>query len=144
SNFGQMKDLLKHKIFTQKNKENKSNIELEGSIMIILATNAPLNERQLKPLANRAGIALGNSGNHIDHCSDDIVIAFSTEQTYSQHYSKVEEKHIQIREDHWVMDELIRCVAEAPEEAILKYLKKATTNVGRKGRIDDELNYNLI
>src|SRR5690625_5402237 len=74
SNFGQMKDLLKHKIFTQKNKENKSNIELEGSIMIILATNAPLNERQLKRLAKRAGIGLGNSGSHIDHGSGDIVI----------------------------------------------------------------------
>lgn len=144
SNFGQMKDLLKHKIFTQKNKENKSNIELEGSIMIILATNAPLNERQLKRLAKRAGIGLGNSGSHIDHGSGDIVIAFSTAQTYSHQFSEVEETHKQIREDHWVMNELFRGVAEATEEAILNSLTKATTTVGRKGRIVEELNYNLI
>src|SRR5690625_1996298 len=131
SNFGQMK-------------EKKTNIELEGSIMSILATNAPLNERQLKRLAKRAGIGLGNSGSHIDHGSGDIVIAFSTAQTYSHQFSKVEETHTQIREDHWVMNELFRGVAEATEEAILNSLTKATTTVGRKGRIVEELNYNLI
>src|SRR5690625_6694781 len=107
--------------------------------MIILATNAPLNERQLKRLAKRAGIGLGNSGSHIDHGSGDIVIAFSTAQTYSHQFSKVEETHTQIREDHWVMNELFRGVAEATEEAILNSLTKATTTVGRSEEHTSEL-----
>src|SRR5699024_4722965 len=54
SNFGRAEDLLEHKIFS-KNKElhkkSKEDIKSDGSIMIILATNAPLNERQLKRLS---------------------------------------------------------------------------------------------
>lgn len=146
SNFGSAGDLLQHKIFSKENneKENKSNIELDGSIMIILATDAPLNERQLKRLAKRAGIGLGNSGSHINHGSGDIVIAFSTSQSYSNKVSEVEETIKQIRDDHLVMNELFRGVAEATEEAIFNSLTKATTTIGRKGRVVEELNYNLF
>ena len=49
----------------------------DGSVMIIVATDAPVNERQLKRLAKRAAIGLGRTGTHIHNGSGDIIIAFS-------------------------------------------------------------------
>src|SRR5699024_1334269 len=146
SNFGQEKDLLRNQIFSKQAKlnEKKSSKESDGSIMIILATNAPLNERQLKRLAKRAGIGLGKSGSQIAHGSGDVVIAFSTAQTFSTQTSNHEETLIQLREDHPIMNELFRGVAEVTEEAILNSLTQARTTVGRQGRVVEALDYHLI
>ncbi len=146
SNFGRKKDLLQHKIFSKKDNhtEENSNKESDGSIMIILATNAPLNERQLNRLAKRAGIGLGKAGSRIAHGSGDIVIAFSTAQIFPEETLEVEEILTQIREDHPVMNELFSAVAEVTEEAILNSLTKATSTKGRKERVVDALDYSLI
>lgn len=146
SNFGREEDLLQHKIFSNGKdyKKNKSNIKSDGSIMIILATNAPLNERQLKRLSKRAGVGLGKTGSHIAHGSGDVVIAFSTAQTYSHDTSEHKETVVQIREDHPIMNKLFIGAAEATEEAIFNSLTMATTTEGRKGRIVDSLSYKLF
>lgn len=147
SNFGKAEDLLEHKIFS-KNKEHhkksKQDIKSDGSIMIILATNAPLNERQLKRLSKRAGIGLGKTGSHLAHGSGDIVIAFSTAQTFPHDSTAIQETVTQIREDQPIMNELFSGVAEATEEAILNSLLMATTTKGRKGRIINSLDYELF
>lgn len=144
SNFGRAEDLLEHKIFS-KNKElhkkSKEDIKSDGSIMIILATNAPLNERQLKRLSKRAGIGLGKTGSHLAHGSGDIVIAFSTAQTFPHNPTANQETVTQLREDQPIMNELFIGVAEATEEAILNSLLKAKTTKGRKGRIINSLDY---
>ncbi|MCK9905668.1 P1 family peptidase, partial [Frankia sp. Cpl3] len=57
----------------------------DGSVMMVLATDAPLNERQLKRLAKRAVFGLARIGSYAAHGSGDIVIAFSTAQQLS-HY----------------------------------------------------------
>lgn len=146
SNFGQEKDLLRHQIFSKQAKlnEKQTSKESDGSIMIILATNAPLNERQLSRLTKRAGIGLGKSGSQIAHGSGDIIIAFSTAQTFSTQTSDQEETLVQLREDHPVMNELFRGVAEVTEEAILNSLTQATTTIGRQGRVVEALDYRLI
>ncbi|MEK5777574.1 P1 family peptidase, partial [Acinetobacter nosocomialis] len=52
----------------------------KGSIIMILATDAPLDARQLKRLAIRAGAGLARTGSAYGHGSGDIALAFSTAQ----------------------------------------------------------------
>ncbi|MGY0692667.1 DmpA family aminopeptidase [Virgibacillus sp. FSP13] len=107
----------------------------DGSIMMIIATDAPLYDRQLKRLAKRCAAGLGRTGSHIDHGSGDIAIAFSTANTYN-HYAKSHKESItSIRDDHPVMNSLFQAVIEVTEEAVIRSLKKAETMAGRKGRI---------
>jgi D-aminopeptidase len=51
-----------------------------GSVMIVLATNAPLTDRQLGRIARRAGLGLARTGSSVSNGSGDFVIAFSTAQ----------------------------------------------------------------
>ncbi|KON88267.1 D-aminopeptidase [Sporosarcina globispora] len=115
---------------TQKTKDTP-----DGSIMIILATDAPVNDRQLKRLAKRCGIGLGRTGSHFSNGSGDVVIAFSTARIIShQSTDHLEYAHF-IRDDHPVMNMLFQGAAEAAEEAILNSLSQAVTTKGRKGRV---------
>lgn len=107
----------------------------DGSIMIVLATDAPLSSRQLKRLAKRCGVGLGRTGSHFSNGSGDIVIAFSTAQLI-QHFSVENiETRQQLRDDHPIMNDLFQGVAEVAEEAILNSLSQSVTTKGRKGNI---------
>ncbi|WP_409253474.1 P1 family peptidase [Bacillus sp. SCS-153A] len=107
----------------------------DGSIMIILAVDIPMSDRQLKRLAKRASIGLSRSGSHIHHGSGDIVIAFSTENRVEHEQEELFETVRTIREDHAVMNLIFQGVAEAVEEAILSSVYFAEETKGRKGRI---------
>ena len=54
----------------------------KGSIMMILATDAPLSDRQLRRVCNRMPVALARTGSHMGNGSGDIAIAFSTANTF--------------------------------------------------------------
>ena len=103
-----------------------------GSIIIVLATDIPLNERQLKRVAKRSMIALGRVGSYCGNGSGDIAIAFTTANN-QPHTS--EQKILPMRMFH---DDAIDCVfesaVEAVEEAIVCSLYHAPTTVGREGR----------
>jgi len=107
----------------------------DGSIIIVLATDAPLSDRQLGRIAKRCGIGLGRTGSHFSHGSGDIVIAFSTTNR-TPHFSQ---KHVEIREqlrdDHPIMNLFFTAAAEATEEAILNSLTQAVTTRGRNQRV---------
>lgn len=128
SNFGKPDDALFADL------EDKKTDTPDGSIMMIIATDAPLYDRQLKRLAKRCTAGLGRTGSHIDNGSGDIAIAFSTANPY-EHTSK---KHLEsmeyIRDDHPIMNQLFQAVIETTEEAVINSLKHATTTTGRLGR----------
>ena len=105
----------------------------DGSIMIVLATDAPLENRQLRRLAKRCGIGLGRTGSHFSHGSGDIVIAFSTAYKIPHFSTEIVEARQQLREDHPIMNELFLGAAEVTEEAILNSLSQAVTTTGRMG-----------
>nr|WP_285877009.1 P1 family peptidase [Fictibacillus phosphorivorans] len=107
----------------------------DGSIMIVLATDAPLSDRQLLRVAKRCGIGLGRTGSHFGNGSGDIVIAFSTAHKIPHTCEGETEVRTQLREDHPVMNELFTASAEATEEAILNSLSQAETTTGRKGHV---------
>lgn len=107
----------------------------DGSIMMIIATDAPLYDRQLKRLAKHCTVGLSQTGSNIHHGSGDIAIAFSTANTYKHDtQTHIESMHF-LREDHPVMNQLFQAVAETTEEAIYRSLLTAETTTGRKGRI---------
>jgi D-aminopeptidase len=112
----------------------------DGSIIIVLATDAPLSDRQLLRLAKRCGIGLGRTGSHFSHGSGDIVIAFSTAHKISHFSEEVVETRVQFREDHPIMNQFFAAAAEAAEEAILNSLSQAETTKGRAGRVVEQVN----
>lgn len=116
----------------------------DGSIMIVIATNAPLSDRQLKRLAKRATIGLGRTGSHASHGSGDIVIAFSTAEKMNHFTEKTVETYEQLREDSTVMNEMFQGVTEVCEEAILNSLTKAMTTSGRKKRVVRAISYHHL
>lgn len=105
----------------------------DGSCMIIVATDAPLNSRNLKRLAKRAILGLAKTGGIASNGSGDYVIAFSTaESLHIPHHS---EKPIQTQGflKNSAMSPLFLAVNEATEEAILNALFNAETMEGRNG-----------
>ena len=114
--------------------EDKKHLN-DGSIMIIMATDAPLSDRQLKRVSKRCGIGLGRTGSYFGHGSGDIVIAFSTARKISHAPSGLTESIVQLREDNDVFNKLFQAAAEATEEAILNSLAQAETTVGQQGNV---------
>lgn len=107
----------------------------DGSIMIVIATDAPLLNRQLQRIAKRSAAGLGRTGSHFSHGSGDIVIAFSTANRYQHQSENIEHTATYIRDDHPIFNSFFKATAEITEAAILSSLKNAATTNGRKGRI---------
>ncbi|MBP1948189.1 DmpA family aminopeptidase [Virgibacillus litoralis] len=107
----------------------------DGSIMMVIATDAPLYDRQLKRLAKRCAAGLGRTGSHIDNGSGDIAIAFSTANTYNHNATVQLESMSFLRDDHPIMNKLFQAVIEVTEEAVISSLKNADTTDGRNGRV---------
>lgn len=95
----------------------------DGSIMIVVATDAPLSDRNLRRLALRAVTGLGRTGAAMSNGSGDYVIAFSTAEEVRREGSGVQPV-ADLRNP--AMTSLFRAVAEATEEAIVNSLFKAT------------------
>lgn len=107
-----------------------------GSVMVVLATDAPLEARQLHRLCVRAGAGLARTGATIGHGSGDFVIAFST--TRRIHHEAFEPGIVEtalISDEARVMEALFPAVVEAVEEAVLNSLCAAETVIGRDGHV---------
>ncbi|NKB70606.1 MAG: S58 family peptidase [Candidatus Latescibacteria bacterium] len=105
--------------------------ERGSSIMIVVATDFPLDNRLLNRLAKRATFGMARTGSNGGHGSGDYVIAFSTTQrqgTRADAWQALQERES-------AMDALFVAVADATEEAILNSLFQATTMVGRDGHV---------
>ncbi|WP_430788264.1 P1 family peptidase [Virgibacillus flavescens] len=112
----------------------------DGSIMMIIATDAPLYDRQLNRLAKRCAAGLGRTGSNIDNGSGDIAIAFSTADSYDHSSDSHLESLAYIRDDHPVMNLLFQAVIETTEESVINSLKHAETTTGRLGRVVKKAN----
>ena len=104
----------------------------DGSIMIVLATDAPLSSRQLGRLAKRATFGLARVGGIAAHGSGDYVIAFSTGNRISPAGKQSAAPDTFVPESE--LTSLFRAVVEATEEAIVNSILRADTLVGRDSR----------
>ncbi len=100
-----------------------------GSCMIVVATDAPLDARQLRRLAARAILGMARTGSSGSHGSGDYVIAFSTTNRYSA--DAAQSPIALVREDD--LSPLFQAAIEATEEAIYNSLLRATTVRGLQG-----------
>jgi len=106
----------------------------DGSIMIVLATNAPLSDRNLKRLAKRGLAGLARTGASMSNGSGDYVIAFSTNEDVR--------RTAELRNKIWAYPEvpndltspLFEAAIEATEEAIYNSLCMAETMTGYRNR----------
>ncbi len=104
----------------------------EGSIIVIIATDAPLDSRQLTRLAKRAALGLARTGSTARHSSGDFMLAFSTSNVIP-HYPKEPTYNLTHLADSHI-NPLFTATVEATEEAILNALTMATSVTGRDGR----------
>lgn len=107
----------------------------DGSIIIVVATDAPLDARNLKRLAARAMLGLGRTGSPSTNGSGDYVIAFSTQNRIRA----IEERRTIQLLGNEAASPLFLAVVEATEEAIYNSLFRATSVTGRDGRRVDAL-----
>lgn len=97
----------------------------DGSIMIVVATDAPLDPRNLERLAARALFGLARTGSTMSNGSGDYVIAFSTAETVRRRGSDRVRQVEEMAND--AMTPLFQAVAEATEEAIYNSMFRAET-----------------
>jgi len=107
----------------------------DGSIMIVVATDAPLDSRNLERLASRAMMGLARTGSVAENDSGDYVIAFSTSELVRKSRSSSQPWPSQSLLSS-SMSPLFTAVVEATEEAIYNALLKATTVEGRGNRLE--------
>ena len=105
----------------------------KGSIIILIATDAPLDARQLRRLSLRAGAGLARTGSVFGHGSGDIALAFSTAYTLPQR--PIEPMPAVAMLHDALLDGLFQAVADSVEQAILHALWRATSFVGRDGHM---------
>jgi len=107
-----------------------------GSIIVVLATDAPLLPHQLRRLAQRAGLGIARMGGSGAHSSGDIFIAFSTANVGTLHSYKLEEAMDAISVTmlpDGAMSDLFWGAIESTEEAICNALIAAPMMTGRDG-----------
>jgi D-aminopeptidase len=108
----------------------------DGSIMIVVATDAPLNSRNLERLAARAITGLARTGSSMSNGSGDFVIAFSTAASVRRTMATSNAPRPVEDLPNDLMSGLFRAVADATEEAIYNSLFKATTVKSATGTVE--------
>ena len=103
----------------------------KGSIIMLLATDAPLDARQLRRLALRAGAGLARTGSVFGHGSGDIALAFSTAHTVPLQAERPMPAIAMLHDA--LLDPLFQAAADAVEQAIVHALWHATPVTGRDG-----------
>lgn len=107
--------------------------EEKGSIITVLATDAPLNSRQLKRMAKRATVGINRTGGYIGNGSGEIVLAFSTANQVD-HFETNEFDTVTRFNDNQI-DLFFRATAAVVDESVLSSMVHAESVVDRKGRL---------
>jgi len=105
----------------------------DGSIMMVVATDAPLDSRNLGRLAHRALSGLARTGATMSNGSGDYVIAFSTAESVRRSAGRTRTLEDMSND---AMTPLFQAAAEATEEAIYNSLFKAVTVAGPRGEVE--------
>ncbi len=114
-------------------REELDDASADGSIMIVVATDAPLSDRNLKRLAFRAFAGLARTGASFADGSGDYSIAFSTADSVRRTPSRRSGASRIVELPNEAVSPLFHAVAEATEEAVYNSLFMAETTTGRDG-----------
>jgi D-aminopeptidase len=121
------------------------NIDHEGSVIVVVATDAPLSSRQLERLAQRVALGLARTGSTSGNTSGDIFLAFSTANSVplsgSAHTLAATFVSPEATE---TLNGLFQAVVEATEESVLNALARADTMTGINGNTVQGLPYDRV
>lgn len=135
TNFGRLEDLTvngkKVGPAIQSRIRQKNSPPDQGSVIVVLATNLPVSDRQLGRMARRVSAGLARTGTYIGHGSGDIVLAFSTTNLIPHEPSEVVRK-INVMDDG-ALEGPFQAVVEGSEESVLKSMLNADSATGRDG-----------
>jgi D-aminopeptidase len=109
-----------------------------GSIIIVVATDAPLLPHQLKRIARRASLGIGRNGGMSGNGSGDIFIAFSTANEHADQASTGISVGMLANEN---ISPLFDATIEATEEAIINALIAGRGMTGNKGHVVDAIDH---
>jgi len=122
--------------------EGQPNPDHEGSVIVVIATDAPLSSRQLERLTRRTSLGLARTGTSSGNTSGDIFIAFSTANVIPQQDPpKVLDAKLLSTDE---INPLFRAVVEATEESVLNAMMKAETMTGINGNTVHALPYDRL
>ncbi len=133
ANFGRAGDLMiggRH--IDTRSAGDRLAVKDDGSIIMLLATDVPLSERQLGRGARRTAVSLGRTGSYCGNGSGDIAIAFTTANRVPHRGGAAIEAYRMVRDDR--IDPVFLAAVEAVEEAIISALYHARTLTGFQGR----------
>lgn len=132
SNFGERGDLLvdgrKVGQEIESHLQSQSLEKDKGSVVVLMATDAPVNERQLKRILRRAGVGLARTGSYLGNGSGDVVVGFTTANRV-QHFEEASVIPQQVLNEN-LIDDFFRAMAEATEEAVLNSMVCAEAVTG--------------
>jgi D-aminopeptidase len=115
-----------------------------GSIVIVLGTDAPLSERQLRRLAVRAALGLGRAGSFASNGSGEYAIAFSTAHLVPHRLDGAHQDFRFLRDDSLAVRQLFEAAGEVVHESVLGSLCSADATDGRDGHRADAFPYELL
>jgi D-aminopeptidase len=111
-------------------KDDINNDDADGSIMIVVATDAPLSDRNLKRLGKRAMAGLARTGSSLTNGSGDYVISFSTAEEVRRTPQRRKKISTLPHLPNDLVSPLFQATIEATEEAIYNSLFMATSTTG--------------
>jgi L-aminopeptidase/D-esterase-like protein len=114
----------------------------QGSVIVVLATDAPVSSRQLERMCRRATLGLARTGTWSGNGSGDIFVGFSTANQFAA-ADRPREQAVRWY-DPGRMDPLFQATVEAVEEAVLNALTKAETMTGINGTTVEGVPYGLL
>jgi D-aminopeptidase len=117
-------------------KDELSGGSADGSVIIVLATDAPLSDRNLERLARRAFLGIARTGSPMTNGSGDYAIAFSTNADVRRTPERRANASPVVDLPNEAMSPLFEAAVEATEEAVINSLFAATPMDGAQGHVD--------
>lgn len=111
----------------------------DGSVMIIVATDAPLSDRNLTRLAKRAILGIGRTGGVLSNSSGEYILAFSTAKDVRRTPERRRANSVMAERPNALMTPLFSAVIEATEEAVYNALVAAEPQRGINGKLYPKL-----
>ena len=108
----------------------------DGSVIVVIATDAPLSDRNLERLARRSFLGIGRTGSPITNGSGDYAVAFSTHEGVRRTASRRAAQAGFEELPNEGISPLFQAAVEATEEAVINALFAAEDMTGHEGRIE--------
>ncbi len=132
SNFGERGDLLvdgrKMGREIEECLQSQSFEKDKGSVIVVMATDAPVSDRQLKRILRRGVVGLARTGSYLGTGSGDVLVGF-TNANRVQHFEEAPVVSQQVLNEN-LIDDFFRAMAEATEEAVLNSMVSAEAVTG--------------